>query len=354
MMLGRAEDYGGVGWHEGGLAPTAIPLLETAILLLGLLWMPVAWIVPAASAVITASRASTAATPNVVVVVLAVPAVAVPVGVVVLAIATVPVVVRPATTAVVWLSSAASMLPAGARAVACHVTLLVAGVAVAVETISRCTIARAGGVQDLQGCRSLQLEFLLGELEPRLSLHEGGERLHGLQNFLLYLEAVIKARDEAHGQLLVGDESADVTELVSVALDLAAVGDEVHVTLGDIGELLVEVDLAPFCVLREEMLEGVPGDVGGAVILEDDVLELIGDGGVDPEDDVDVGGVPLVICEMRIRLLLDVIVGVVLGEGDEEEATPLVVVADRRVELEFDEASDVDAIGGGRGGLELN
>ena len=63
----------------------------------------------------------------------------------------------------------------------------------------------SGGVQNLRDGSSLHLELLLGELEPRLGLHERRERLHSLQEFLLYLEAIIEASDQAHGQLFVGD-----------------------------------------------------------------------------------------------------------------------------------------------------
>jgi hypothetical protein len=57
-------------------------------------------------------------------------------------------------------------------------------------------------------------------------------------------------------------------------------------------KFFVEVDLASFCVLGEEVFKGAPGGERGAVGLEDDVLEFIRDGGVDPDDDVDVGGAP--------------------------------------------------------------
>jgi hypothetical protein len=56
---------------------------------------------------------------------------------------------------------------------------------------------------------------------------------------------------------------------------------------------------------------------------------------------------------MRIRLFLDVIAGVELGEDEEEEVAPLVVVADLGVELELDEASDVDAVHGRRSRKKL-
>jgi hypothetical protein len=73
-------------------------------------------------------------------------------------------------------------------------------------------------------------------------------------------------------------------------------------------------------------------------------LELIGDGGVHPEHDVEIGGPPFRVGEVRIRLLLDVVARVELGEYKEKEVVPLVVVADLRIELELNEASDVDAI----------
>jgi hypothetical protein len=92
------------------------------------------------------------------------------------------------------------------------------------------------------------------------------------------------------------------------------------------------------------VLESFPRGVGRAVGPEDDILELIGDGGVHPEHDVEIGGPPFRVGEVRIRLLLDVVARVELGEYKEKEVVPLVVVADLRIELELNEASDVDAI----------
>jgi hypothetical protein len=48
------------------------------------------------------------------------------------------------------------------------------------------------------------------------------------------------------------------------------------------------------------------------------------------------------------------VAGVVLGEDEEEEVVPLVVVADLGVELELDVARDVVAVGGRRRGKQLN
>ena len=107
------------------------------------------------------------------------------------------------------------------------------------------------------------------------------------------------------------------------------------------------MDLTPLRVFGEEVLESLPREEGRAVVLEDDVLKLIGDGGVDPEDDVDVGGAPLVVGEVGVGLLLDVGAGVVLGEDEEEEIAPLVVVAERSVELKLDVPGDVDSIDSG-------
>jgi hypothetical protein len=121
-----------------------------------------------------------------------------------------------------------------------------------------------------------------------------------------------------------------------------------------LGVLREEVDLAPLSVLREEVLERLLGCVGGAVRREDDVLQLVGDGSIDPEDDVDVGGVPCRIRKVRCGLFFNVISGVVLGENKEEKTLPLVVVANHSVELELDIPSDVYAIRGGRRGEKLN
>jgi hypothetical protein len=179
------------------------------------------------------------------------------------------------------------------------------------------------------------------------------ERLHGFEKLLLYLETTIEAVDEPHGELFVLDWSTNVTELVGGTLEFAARPPRPSPLgpLDDVVELLVEVDLAPFRILGEEVLQRV---LGGVVGLKDDVLELIGDGGVDPEHDVDVDGAPLRVGQMRISLLLDVVAGVVLGEDDEEEVAPFVVVPDLRVELALDVASNVNTVGTGSRGKQLN
>jgi hypothetical protein len=79
-------------------------------------------------------------------------------------------------------------------------------------------------------------------------------------------------------------------------------------------------------------------------------LQLVGYGFVDPEDDVDVGGAPLRVGEVRIGLLLDMMTGVVLLQDEEEEVAPLVVVAGGDIKLELDVPRDIDASGGGWGG----
>jgi hypothetical protein len=176
-----------------------------------------------------------------------------------------------AATAPSLIATAAPITTTGA--VASHVAWCAAGIAVPVE--AKAGSAVVVGVQDLRRRLRLGLEFLLGELKPRLGLHEGGEGLHPLKKFLLNLEALVEPGDEAQREFLVRDGGADVGELLSNTFHLAAVGHHIHVALYGVLELLVEVDLASLCVLREEVLERLPGGVGGTVRGEDDVLQLV-------------------------------------------------------------------------------
>jgi hypothetical protein len=91
----------------------------------------------------------------------------------------------------------------------------------------------------------------------------------------------------------------------------------------------------------------MPGGVGGAVLLEDDILKLIGDGFVDPQNDVDVGGAPLRVGEEGVDFFLDMVMSIVLLEDEEEEFALLFVVAGGDFELEFDIPCDVNVVCGG-------
>jgi hypothetical protein len=84
-----------------------------------------------------------------------------------------------------------------------------------------------------------------------------------------------------------------------------------------------------------------------AVLHQDHVLELVGDGGVDPQYDVDVRGAPLVGGKVRRGLLLHMLARIVLGEYEQEQVSPLVVVAGSCIETELDVFGDVNSIGGG-------
>jgi hypothetical protein len=328
LEAGRTATIALVLWGRWiAVAPAAPPVVATSA---------------GAPAVVAAAAAATAPTP--VEGVLAVP---------VIAVVVLPVVVVGAAAPLLLMAAATALLLDGVvGAVASHVARSPAGVAVAVEARSGAPVVV--DVKNLRRRWGFGRELLLGKLKPRLGLHESRERFHALEEFLLQLEVLVEAGDEAQRELFVGDGSADVGQLIGDGLHLAAVRHDSHVALKSVLELLVEADLVALRVLGEEVLEPLSGGVGGAVRRQDNVLQLVGDAGVHPEDDVNVGGVPRGIGEERRRLRLDVIAGVVLGEDGEEEVPPLAVVPGGGVELELDVTGDIDAVGGGRGGQKLD
>jgi hypothetical protein len=330
----------------------AVPLLLLLVAVLGL--VAIARIVAATATVVTAPTTTSAAAATVATTIVATAVALLSARVVVavaLRLATVvalaaAVALRLAATVALRLAATAPLLSLPTRTVACRMPLDTTGVAVATEGRR----AGAAGVQDLWGGLGFCLDLLLGELQPGLGLHEGGEGLGQLQELLLELEAFVEAVNELHGEFLLADRGADVCQLIGEALEFVAVGHDAHVALGSVLELLGEEELAALGVGGEEVLQGRPGGVGGAVRLQDNILHLVGDGSVDLEDDVNVGGAPLRVGEVRIGLLLDIITGVVLLEDEEEEVVPLVVVAGGDVKLELDVPRDIDASGGGWGG----
>jgi hypothetical protein len=322
----------------------AVPLLLLLVAVLGL--VAIARIVAATATVVTAPTTTSVAAATVATTIVAAAVALLSARVVVAVALRLATVVALAAAVALRLAATAPLLSLPARTVARRMPLDTTGVAVATEGRR----AGAAGVQDLWGGLGFCLDLLLGELQPGLGLHEGGEGLGQLQELLLELEAFVEAVNELHGEFLLADRGADVCQLIGEALEFVAVGHDAHVALGSVLELLGEEELAALGVGGEEVLQGRPGGVGGAVRLQDNILHLVGDGSVDLEDDVNVGGAPLRVGEVRIGLLLDIITGVVLLEDEEEEVVPLVVVAGGDVKLELDVPRDIDASGGGWGG----
>lgn len=131
-----------------------------------------------------------------------------------------------------------------------------------------------------------------------------------------------------------------VTEGVSHALKLVAVGGDVEVALHKILKLGIKIQRTVLTIFVELLLKTKPYVACGGIMIHDDLDELGADGAVNPRDDdaihaAPVGGVAACLIGEYGRGER------VLSEDDEEEAVPLSVVGRGEVEDSWDESPDV-------------
>jgi hypothetical protein len=117
---------------------------------------------------------------------------------------------------------------------------------------------------------------------------EGGERHAPLDESLQVAIAGAEATQEVQHQGTIGDRLAEVAERVSQALHLAAVFSHGEVPLSEQVELGVEVECPCLPIPEELVLESEPRLACSVRLIADDVLQLNGDGVMEPREDNDV------------------------------------------------------------------
>ena len=112
---------------------------------------------------------------------------------------------------------------------------------------------------------------------------------------------------------------------------------------------------AGLALAEELVLEVHPGGAGGGVTKHQGLLQVVGDGAVDPSDDAAIHRLPCRASWMR-GVGEDVVLEIVLAEYDVEHGSPTPIVVGRLVQCHRDQDLDVvdtDRLGvkGGVGSL---
>jgi hypothetical protein len=114
---------------------------------------------------------------------------------------------------------------------------------------------------------------------------EGGKRHGPLDESLQVAVPGVEATKKVHHQGAVGDRRAEITERDRHALHLAAVFFHEEFRLREQVELDIEVERSSLPIPEEMVLESEPRLTGGVRLITHDVLQLDGDGAVEPRDD---------------------------------------------------------------------
>jgi hypothetical protein len=144
---------------------------------------------------------------------------------------------------------------------------------------------------------------------------------------------------------VVGDIDAEVGEGVSEALHLLIVVVDAEIALNEALEGGVDVEGACFTGSVEVLLQGQPGITSRVVALSGDVLQVGGDGALDPWLDDVVHPVPSQNFDVR-GVHQHVIRDRVTPKGEQEVVMPPGIVRGGEVQRDWDEKTDVLHVGG--------
>jgi hypothetical protein len=149
-----------------------------------------------------------------------------------------------------------------------------------------------------------------------------------------------EATQEVQHQGTIGDRLAEVAERVSQALHLAAVFSHGEVPLSEQVELGVEVECPCLPIPEELVLESEPRLACSVRLIADDVLQLNGDGVVEPREDNAVHEAP---GARRWSVVVDedVIVEDEPPQREKDLSSPAGVVGRRRIQHHGHEGPDV-------------
>jgi hypothetical protein len=179
-------------------------------------------------------------------------------------------------------------------------------------------------------------------LEEKLVPHgvEGGEGYAPLDENLQVAVAGAEATQEVQHQGTIGNWLAEIAERVSQTLHLAAVFSHGEVSLREQVELGVEVERPRIPIPEELVLESEPRLASSVRLIADDVLQLNGDGAVEPREDNAVHEAP----GARRRSVVvdeDVVVEDEPPQREKDLAAPAWVVGGRRIQHHGHEGPDV-------------
>jgi hypothetical protein len=168
---------------------------------------------------------------------------------------------------------------------------------------------------------------------------EGGEGHAPLDESLQVAVAGAEATQEVQHQGTIGNWLAEIAERVSQALHLAAVFSHGEVPLREQVELGVEVERPRIPIPEELVLESEPRLASSVRLIADDVLQLNGDGAVEPREDNAVHEAP---GARRWSVVVDEDV-IVEDEPPQREdlSSPAGVVGRRRIQHHGHEGPDV-------------
>jgi hypothetical protein len=149
-----------------------------------------------------------------------------------------------------------------------------------------------------------------------------------------------EATQKVQHQGPVGDRLTEVAERVRHALHLAAVLVHREVPLREQVELGVEVQGASVAVPEELFFKGEPRPTTRVHLVADDVLELEGDGSMEPGEDHGVHEGP---CPGRRGgdVVEDVVIEGIAPQGEKDLLPPARVVGGYRVQNDGHEGPDV-------------
>jgi hypothetical protein len=157
------------------------------------------------------------------------------------------------------------------------------------QRLLHCVEGSGGGGNEQQPLNSL-LDFLHAEIIEHLL--ERWEGHHVCEDGVEVFEVLVQpAQDVQHGNT-VGDVNAEVRKGVHEALHLSIVAVDAEVALNKALEGGIDVEGAGFMVAEEVVLQGQPGIMSRVVALLGDVLQVGGDGVIDPRLDDVVHSVP--------------------------------------------------------------
>jgi hypothetical protein len=169
---------------------------------------------------------------------------------------------------------------------------------------------------------------------------EGGEGHAPLDESLQVAVAGAEATQEVQHQGTIGNWLAEIAERVSQALHLAAVFSHGEVPLREQVELGVEVERPRIPIPEELVLESEPRLACSVRLIADDVLQLNGDGTVEPREDNAVHEAP---GARRWSVVVDedVIVEDEPPQREKDLSSPAGVVGRRRIQHHGHEGPDV-------------
>jgi hypothetical protein len=190
----------------------------------------------------------------------------------------------------------------------------------------------------------------LSELEARAGISERGNAavLHDLG---LHLELAPSAVEEGECEVTVVDRPTDIGQIVGDPLELAGVVRDREITAGAVVERLTQKEVARGAVVEEEPTKSSPGRTRTTVSALNQSVQIVAEGGQEPQRYVDVDGQPGCVRCGRRGSLRDVIKSTVHGQERGDDLPPFGIVGTSGGNGEFDIVGDVDTeewVGDGR------